>query len=333
MSSATKYISSIGELRRKDHSLIFRTEQGHTHLPVQGIKEIYLLNETSINTKLLDFLAENRIVVHFFNYYQHYSGTFYPRESLISGTATVAQVHAFQDRRLEIAQAIVVGIAINVHQTLYHYYKHDIKELKPFIDWLASDVPRLVATTENVKQLLFIEGSIWKRFYDSFQYFLPEDFLMNKRVRRPPDNPINALISFGNSLLYTKTISQIYQTHLNQTISFLHEPAESRFSLSLDLCEVFKPILVFKTIFELVNNKKLKVDKHFDKQLNYCLLNEEGSKLFIQAFEDRLKSTFLHATLNRKVTYHTAIKLDGYKLLKAVTESKKFNPFSIKEKK
>ncbi len=79
---------------------------------------------------------------------------------------------------------------------------------------------------------------------------------MNKRVKRPPDNPINALVSFGNTLLYTKTISSIYETHLNQTISFLHSPREGRFSLSLDISEAFKPIIVFKTIFDLVGKKK-----------------------------------------------------------------------------
>ena len=111
---------------------------------------------------------------------------------------------------------------------------------------------------------------------------------MNKRVKRPPDNPINALISFGNTLLYTKTISAIYRTHLDQRISFLHEPSEGRFSLSLDMCEVFKPIIVYRTIFELVNNRRLQVEKHFDRKVNYCLLNEEGRKIFIEAFEQRL---------------------------------------------
>ena len=91
-------------------------------------------------------------------------------------------------------------------------------------------------------------------------------------------------ISFGNTLLYTKTISAIYHTHLNQSISFLHSPREGRFSLSLDLCEVFKPIVVFKTIFDLVNKKKLVVTKHFDKSLNYALLNEQGKMIFIDAF-------------------------------------------------
>ena len=154
---------------------------------------------------------------------------------------------------------------------------------------------------------------------------------MNKRVKRPPDNPINALISFGNSILYTKTISAIYRTHLDQRISFLHEPSEGRFSLSLDMCEVFKPIIVYKTIFELVNNKKLTVAKHFDKKVNYCLLNEEGRKIFIEAFEKRMETVFQHSRLKRKVSYRTAIKLDCYKLIKYILEDKEFVPFSIKE--
>lgn len=163
------------------------------------------------------------------------------------------------------------------------------------------------------------------------KYFLPEDFVMNKRVKRPPDNPINALISFGNTLLYTKTISAIYQTHLDQRISFLHEPSEGRFSLSLDISEVFKPVIVFRTIFDLVNNCKLQVEKHFEKNVNYCILNEEGRKIFIQAFEERLENVFLHPSLKRRVSYRTAIKLDCYKLIKSILEEREFIPFSLKE--
>ena len=161
---------------------------------------------------------------------------------------------------------------------------------------------------------------------------MPEDFIINKRVKRPPDNPMNAMISFGNTLLYTKTISQIYNTHLEQSISFLHEPSEARFSLSLDLSEVFKPIIVFKTIFDLVNNKKIKVEKHFEEKLNYSLLNEEGKKIFIEAFENRINQTFEHPKLKRKITYKQAIRLDGYKLIKYIIEDKEFIPFDLEKK-
>lgn len=67
------------------------------------------------------------------------------------------------------------------------------------------------------------------------------------------------------------------------------------------------------------------------KKVNYCILNEEGRKIFIEAFENRLESVFLHPKLKRKVSYRTALKLDCYKLIKNILEGKEFVPFSLKE--
>lgn len=328
---STRYISSMGEMSRKDNSICFRKNGKNVYIPIENTKEIYCLNEVSINSKLLDFLSANNVIVHFFNYYEGYSGTFYPKNQYNSGKLLIKQVETFNNRRLEVAKPIVKGIGINISEVLYHYYKHDKKEVKGTIDWIHNDFKRRVEESSNVKELMAVEGETWQRFYGEFKNILPEDFIMNKRVRRPPDNPINALISFGNTLLYTKTISAIYRTHLDQRISFLHEPTEGRFSLSLDISEVFKPVIVFRTIFELVNNKKLNVSEHFEKKANYCLLNEEGRNIFIKAFEERIESVFSHIKLKRKVSYRTALKLDCYKLIKFIMEDKEFTPFSIKE--
>ena len=327
---STKYITSMGELLRKDNSLCFRKNGKNIYIPIENTKEIYCLNEISINSKLLDFFGKNNIVVHFFNFYGGYSGSFYPKNQYNSGKLLVKQVEKFKNNRIEIAKAIVKGIGANIDEVLYHYYKHGKSEVKDCIDWIREDLYKLVDKTENIKELLAYEGEIWMRFYSMFQYFINEDFILNKRVKRPPDNPINALISFGNTLLYTKTISAIYRTHLDQRISFLHEPSEGRFSLSLDISEVFKPVIVYKTIFDLVNNKRIQVAKHFEKSLNYCILNEEGRQIFIESFENRIESTFLHTKLNRKISYRTAIKLDCYKLIKNILENKEFIPFSLK---
>ena len=327
---STKYITSMGELSRKDNSLCFRKNGKNIYIPIENTKEIYCLNEISINSKLLDFFGKNNIVVHFFNFYGGYSGSFYPKNQYNSGKLLVKQVEKFKNNRIEIAKAIVKGIGANIDEVLYHYYKHGKSEVKDCIDWIREDLYKLVDKTENIKELLAYEGEIWMRFYSMFQYFINEDFILNKRVKRPPDNPINALISFGNTLLYTKTISAIYRTHLDQRISFLHESSEGRFSLSLDISEVFKPVIVYKTIFDLVNNKRIQVAKHFEKSLNYCILNEEGRQIFIESFENRIESTFLHTKLNRKISYRTAIKLDCYKLIKNILENKEFIPFSLK---
>ncbi len=329
---STRYIMSQGELTRKDNSLCFRKNGKNVYIPIENTKEIYCLNEVSINTKLLDFLSSNHVVVHFFNYYEGYSGSYYPRDQYCSGKLLIKQVNVFQNQRMEVAKAIVHGIGENICEVLYHYYKHEKKEVKSTIDWIRKAFHVQVETAKNIQELMSVEGEVWARFYSAFKFFLPEDFIMNKRVKRPPDNPINALISFGNTLLYTKTVSAIYRTHLDQRISFLHEPSEGRFSLSLDMCEVFKPIIVFRTIFDLVNNKRLQVEKHFDKKVNYCLLNEDGRKIFVEAFEQRIESVFYHEKLKRKVSYRTAIKLDCYKLIKFILEGKEFIPFSEKNK-
>lgn len=329
---STKYITSMGELSRKDNSLCFQKNQKNVYLPIENIKEIYCMNEISINTKLLDYISSKNIVIHFFNYYGFYSGTFYPREQYNSGRLLVKEVEAYSsEKRIIIAKKIVSAIAVNIDEVLYHYYKHKNKEVKRTIDWIRNDFKIQLLQLDDIQQIMLLEGELWQRFYWTFQFVLPTDFMLNKRVRRPPDNPINALISFGNSLLYTKCISIIYQTHLNQTISYLHEPSDGRFSLSLDLSEMFKPIIVFRTIFDLVNNKKLRVKDHFEKKVNYCILNEEGRQIFIKAFEERLNKTFLHKKLNRKMTYKTAIKMDCYKLIKYLLEDKDFEFYSLKE--
>lgn len=328
---STRYIMSMGELSRKDNSLCFRKDGKNVYIPIENTKEIYCLAEVSFNTKLLDFLAQNHVVVHFFNYYEGYSGSFYPRDQYNSGKLVIKQAETFQNSRMQVAKAIVYGIGRNMDEVLYHYYKHEKKEVKETIDWLRGGFKERIEKAERIPELMSIEGEAWMRFYGDFKYFLPEDFIMNKRVKRPPDNPINAMISFGNTLLYTKTISAIYRTHLDQRISFLHEPSDGRFSLSLDISEVFKPVIVYRTIFDLVNNRKIQVEKHFDKKVNYCLLNEEGRKIFIEAFEGRMESIFLHSGLNRRVSYRTAIKLDCYKLIKMILEGKEFVPFSLKE--
>ncbi|KOA19138.1 CRISPR-associated endonuclease Cas1 [Clostridium homopropionicum DSM 5847] len=329
---STRYITSMGELTRKDNSLCFRKDNKNVYIPIENTKEIYCMSEVSVNSKLLDFLSQNNIVMHFFNYYEGYSGTFYPKEHYNSGKMLVKQVEAYSNKRLIIAKAIVEAIGENIYEVLYHYYKHDKKEVKETIDWIRKDMKVNLHKANDIKQAMQVEGEAWQRFYGEFKHILPEDFVMNKRVKRPPDNPINALISFGNTLLYGKTITIIYNTHLDQRVSFLHEPSEGRFSLSLDLSEAFKPVVVYRTIFDLVNNKKLQLPKHFEKKVNYCLLNEEGRKIFITAFEERLESVFLHEKLKRKVTYRTAIKLDCYKLIKFILEDKEFKPFSLKEK-
>src|SRR3712207_1951747 len=157
---STKYLMSMGELSRKDNSLCFRKNNKNTYIPIENVKEIYCLSEISLNTKLLDFIAHNNIVMHFFNYYGGYSGTFYPKESLVSGRLLVKQVEAYKNRRIEIAKEVVRGIGENIHEVMYHYYKHDIFEVKELLDWIKGEFQSKLDNVQDIKSLLQIEGEI-----------------------------------------------------------------------------------------------------------------------------------------------------------------------------
>ena len=126
---------------------------------------------------------------------------------------------------------------------------------------------------------------------------------------------MNALISFTNGLVYAAVLTQIYRTQLDPTVSFLHEPGARRFSLALDLAEVFKPILADHLIFKLVNNRQLN-ERDFDQDLNACYLKDPGRKTVLKEWDARLQTTIEHRRLRRKVSYEKLIRLECYKLVK-----------------
>ena len=148
---STRYIMSMGELSRKDNSICFRKNGKNVYIPIENTKELFCLNEVSLNSKLLDFLSQNHVIVHFFNYYGMYSGTFYPKDQYLSGRLLIAQVNKYQTDRLKIAQAIVKVIGDNIAEILYHYYKHNKKEVKETIDWLRKDFVENVLKSQTIE--------------------------------------------------------------------------------------------------------------------------------------------------------------------------------------
>lgn len=322
------YILKSGRLRRKQNTVYFENKDGKKPIPINDINAIFAFGELDINSKLLVFLAKNKIPMHFFNYYGFYSGTFYPKEYLVSGLVIVKQVQHYTDKskRIEIAKELINGSCYNILQNL-SYYQRQEKNVSEAIERIEAEKAKLDAVTD-IPELMGIEGRIRDMYYQSFDSILRPGFEFEKRTKRPPENMINCLISFGNSLLYTTCLSEIYHTQLNPTISFLHEPGERRFSLSLDISEIFKPIIVDRIIFNLINNRIIK-EEHFEDKLNFCYLNDKGRRIFIQEYDEKLKTTIKHKKLNRKVSYKTLIRLECYKLIKHIVEGQRYEGFRM----
>lgn len=327
------YLFNPGRLSRKDNNLCFTPvdEQGNEgqarHLPIETVDNIYCFGSLDANSAMYNFMGKNQVAVHFFDYYEHYTGSFMPKEYLLAGKMQVEQTkHYISDKkRLVIAQTLINGAAFNMSRNLKYYQSRgkDVSEsLKRIEDYSSS-----IEGTKRVDELMGIEGNIRQAYYGTFGTII-NDFEMGNRSKQPPQNEVNALISFGNMMCYTVCIDQIYHTQLNPTISFLHEPGVRRFSLALDIAEIFKPVLVDRTIFSVLNKKIIQAND-FRQDTNRCVLKDSARKTFTQHFEDRLKETFKHRSLGRNVSYKNLVKLECYKLSKHLLGIESYKPFKM----
>ena len=323
------YVYNNGDLRRKDNTLQFTNAEGEKKdIPIERIDDIYVMAEMTFNSTFLSYLSQYGISMHFFNYYNYYTGSFYPKEKLLAGQLLVKQVEHYADhgRRMVLARKFIEAAADNIYRNL-RYYNGRGKDVSGYMSEV-NDLRKKIPGTESVEELMGIEGNIRKQYYAAWNVIIDQEIHFEKRVMHPPDNMINSLISFVNSMIYAKTLSEIYHTQLNPTISYLHEPGARRFSLCLDVSEVFKPLIGDRLIFSLLNRKQITEDS-FTKELNFLHLKKEASALISRELEERLKKTIMHKELGRQVSYQYLIRLEAYKLIKHLIGEKEYEGFKI----
>lgn len=321
------YIFNEGDLRRKNSSLVLNSGETKKYVPIESISNIWVFGEVTINKSLLELLSEKEICIHFFNYYGYYVGTYYPREHLNSGYVLVNQVTHYTDfnKRLALAKKIIYTGVRNILINL-RYYKSRGADLETEINNIQGYIDKMLEVG-TIESLMAYEGNIRNTYYQSFNKIIKNnDFEFTQRSRRPPKDSINALISFGNSLMYTTVLGEIYKTHLDPRIGYLHVTNDRRFSLNLDIAEIFKPIIVDRVIFSLLN-KGIITMKDFNKDLNSILLTENGRKKFIEEYNSKLESVIKHPKLDINVSYRRLIRLEIYKIQKHVTEDETYEGF------
>jgi CRISPR-associated protein Cas1 len=321
------FIFKSGEIKRKENTIFFQNDEVKKFLPVTEIDNLYVFGEVNINKKALDFISQNSVCIHFYNYYGYYSGTFYPREHLNSGFVILKQSEYYLNyqKRMYISYKIISSAITNIVNNL-KYYKKKTPELEEIIDKIEEEKDKL-EETENINEIMAIEGNVRNEYYKTFNKIInKKEFHFEKRTRMPPKDKINALISFGNTLMYNTVLSQIYKTNLDPRIGYLHSTNDRRFTLNLDVAEIFKPIIVDRTIFTLLNKNILK-EEHFMKELNGILLNEKGMQKFLEMYNEKLLTVIKHPKLKREITYKTLIKMELYKIQKHITKDEELNCF------
>lgn len=325
------HIFSNGRLEQHENTLKFieieeDEEQNIRHLPVESVSRICFHGQIDINTQALQHLQQHNITCAIFGWYGNYIGEFYPKSSQLSGNTVTHQSEAYnkQRQRINIAKKIVDSSIHNMKRSLEYYErKGDLSEAD--IKMFEIDIDNIHA--RRIEDVLGTEAEYRKKYYSLFPKIVSSsEFTFDKRTYNPPENKLNALISFGNSLLYSTVVSQIYKTDLNPTVSYLHEPSERRNSLALDIADIFKPNLVDRVLFKVINTNQIQKSDFKEKEIGYHL-TEDARKLFVEKYESMLSETVEHPQLNRNVSHEYLIRLDLYNLQKHVASDEEYRPF------
>lgn len=343
------YLFSNGRLKRRHNTLLLErgddtrqpgdapedegTPSGEltsskVNFPVESVDSLFLFAEVDINTKLITFLAQQQIPTFCYDYYGNFTSVIMPRAAQLSGRLHVQQAqHYLSDhRRLTLARALVEASIFNIRRVV-KYYTTRVDDPTSLTNALVmmETVRNQLAGYPDIATLMSGEGRVRDAYYQLWPILLGDSvakkFPFTKRERRPPSNELNALISFGNTLCYSAVLRQIYRTALDPTIAYLHEPGDRRYSLALDIAEIFKPLLVDRTIFRLLKTGEI-TPKHFEARLGGCYLTEAGRKVFVAHWDERMQQTVQHRGLGRKVSYERLVRLECYKLVRHFCDPK-----------
>ena len=161
----TFYLFSSGRLERKDNTLKFtpiKDDEGEEqelpprYLPVEDIAEIYAFGSLRTNSSLFNFLGQKDIPVHYYDYYENYTGSFMPRDGLLAGRVLLAQAKTYENkkRRTELARKFIQGAAWNMVQNLNYYNRRDnVSKLYKEVNGRNETKTIRVKTSNNRKEI------------------------------------------------------------------------------------------------------------------------------------------------------------------------------------
>ncbi len=323
------HIVSDGILNQENYNFIFENDNNKENIVLNDIDNINIYSNVVFSKNLFNTCYSNKLILSFYNNHNEFLGSFVPSSIDKATRLSISQLKHYVDNdlRLYLAKQFVLGAASNINSNLKYYYKHNNNDNIKFCLDKINDLMKIEQESSDINTLLSLEANVRKLYYSCFNDITnTETFIYKNRTRRPPLDPINALISFGNIMLYRYIAKIIYNSRLDIKIGYLHSTNDRNETLNLDISEIFKPIIIDKIIFSLINRHEIKEELHFEyHEDNACYLNFRGRKIFIKAFEDKMNSKL--KINNKYYSYSDLIKNEIYKLSNHFSDGNKYKPY------
>ena len=307
----TLYLTTEGTYLRADHETLKVSVDKETKLqvPVHHLGSIVCFGDIMMSPAVIHRCAdEGRSIV-----WLDRNGRFKARiEGPVSGNVLLRRaqynVSSTQEQCLEIAKNMVAGKIQNARQVVLRGAREaaneaDTEELRNTAGALAGSISR-IKSCDNLDSLRGIEGDAARGYFGTFGRLVREDratFAMKGRSRRPPLDPINALLSFLYALLMNDCVAAVQGVGLDPQIGFLHALRPGRAALALDLMEELRSLLADRLALTLINRRQIAADDFLNRPGGAVHLKDDSRKTVIVAYQQRKQDELTHPFLDQKM--------------------------------
>jgi CRISP-associated protein Cas1 len=333
------------------------------NVPLNKVEQVLVFGEITLTTPALAALLEAKISITYLTKYGRYLGSLNPdltKNSLLRLAQHAA--HADLKRRHTLAGCFVVGKLRNMRTVLMRYNRAEadllistqVDSLKHCITAAQNGQPYFPAEAEyqgeieldpemepgelqagrmsGLGPLLGCEGAGSAAYFGVFGQLIKCDWShgFSKRVRRPPTDPVNALLSYGYTILSGQVASAVASVGFDPYIGWLHSSRYGKPALALDLVEEFRPLIVDSVVLNLLNNRQIG-EADFERELNSYRMKDAAKKVFLQRFEERMQEVITHPFFEYKATYRRCVELQARLLAKYLLgEVSEYLPFTVR---
>ena len=322
------HILQDGVLNKQDYTLLFENETTKQHIPVAVMDQINVYGNITISSAVLKIFCDYNLRVAFMDKYGNLMGHFVAAGHEKAAVTILKQAVFYENvpQRLVMAKQMEIAAIHNLRANIRYYHKKQRVSLKDIEAELTKCIVK-INEAMDVDTLLVIEARARQMYYMAFNRILTcPAFSFHKRSRRPPEDPINAMISFGNTMLYNQFLQMLQRTTLDPRIGLIHATNKRKTTLNLDFADLFKPIIVDRVIFSLVNRHRMKAESHFEKvEDGGVYLNQEGKRIFIEAFEEKINQHLKVGEVD--YTYRKLMQEEVRKYQRAVVDGEKYKPY------
>lgn len=305
------YVQTQGAWIHKDgENLVMKLESETAgRIPIHKLQGLVCFGQVTVSPYLMEHCAENGITITFLNQY----GKFLARvEGAVSGNVLLRRKQHLTGndlpQSLEIARGFLVGKLYNqravIRRYLRDYAEKSALEMVESLQYVEKRLTRCLSQLPDchgIDTLMGREGEAAQAYFSVFEHLIRQpEFTFDTRRRRPPTDPVNALLSFCYTLLIHDCRSALETTGLDPASGFLHQLRSGRPSLALDLAEEFRP-MIDRFVLSLINKRQLLV-KDFETLPNgSVVLREEPRKTLLAAWQNRKQDTIMHPWFEESV--------------------------------